>query len=436
MEKRTYHEDYEELKPYWKQIRTFVKGRHEVRKYLQDVTCDASPEGVKRNKDYKARAKYVNYPKRTRDAFVGSVFRIPAAVTLPPELEYLKDDANGAGMTLEQVAKGTVTDLIEVGRCGLFVDYGDNAKILTYAAHNCTNWETDKAGRLSLVELETEDEQIKRLYLDENGFYAVDIFEEFNDSDFEMVQIGETVYPTKSDGSKFTEIPFIFVGSTDNSPEPDEMPLWPIVDVTHGHYQNSADYEDLLRYLIPTPAITVPDSTWLKDMIPSGVYTFGDGSIIPLPQNGTAMLLQANANQMHSEAMRDKEAQLVALGARIITGSNGTQRTAEEARITYSSENSILDNLAGNASDAFKRALKWCAEFMGANTDEISYLLNREFFDSSVSPQEITAGVLLLDRQMIAKKDLRDYLRKSGFIEPARTDEEIDAEIEEMGGGL
>lgn len=435
MEARKYHEDYTELAPYWSQIGVFVKGRKSVQDYLQNVTTDPSPTGVQRNKAYKARAKYVNFPQRTRNAFVGSVFRLPPQMTVPPQLDYLKENANGAGMTLEQVAKGVITDLIETGRYGMFVDYSTAAKIVTYSAKACTNWEVNDEGRLSLVELEMTNEKVKRLYLDENGIYTVAVFTEDEESEG-LTMIGKPIQPTKADGSTFKEIPFIFVGATDNSPDPDEMPLWPIVDVTQGHYQNSADYEDLLRYLIPTPAITVPDKTWLEDVLPSGVYTFGDGSIIPLPQGGSAALLQANANQMHAEAMKEKEAQLIALGARIITGTQGGQETAEAARIRYSSENSILDNLAGNASDAFTRALKWCAEFMGAPTEEIKYELNREFFDSALSPQEITAGVLLLDRQLISKVDLRNNLRKAGVIDTSRTDEEIDAEIEALGGGL
>jgi hypothetical protein len=138
---------------------------------------------------------------------------------------------------------------------------------------------------------------------------------------------------------------------------------------------------------------------------------------------------------MHQEAMKHKEEQLIAIGARIITGNSTQAETAEAVRIRYSSENSVLDNLVGNASDAILQCLKWCGEFMG-ETGDIVYELNREYFDTKINPQEITAQILLLDRQVVAKTDVRNMLRKAGSIDQYRTDEIIDSEISDSGGGL
>lgn len=427
MKKQDNHPDYDLYLPYWLQIRTFARGMKDVQNYLQNITNDTSPAGVLRNKNYKERAKYTNFSARTRNALVGSVFRVPAKVELPSGLEYLEKNANGNNMTLEQLSKGLITNLIEIGRHGLFVDYGTSAKIVGYSAENIINWDCNDAGELEKVILKKGKDDYKHLIIDDNGYYLVEIYDD--------EELQEAFYPTKADGSKFKEIPFIFCGSTDNAPDVDDMPLWPIVDVSQGHYQNSADYEDLLRFIIPTPAITVPNKPWMDDMLPSGVYTFGDGSIIPLPDGGSATLLQANENQMHAKAMEHKENQLIALGARIITGNTGQAETAEAVRIRYSSENSILDNLVGNASDSIVRCLQWCGEFMGVKGD-IAYELNREYFDTSMSPQEITAKILLLDRGVIAKTDLRNSLRKAGDIDLGRTDEIIDGEISDSGGGL
>ena len=140
------------------------------------------------------------------------------------------------------------------------------------------------------------------------------------------------------------------------------------------------------------------------------------------------MLLQAAPNQMHSEAMKDKENQLIMLGARMITDSTG-QETAEAVRIKYSSENSVLDNLAGNASSAIKKCLMWCAEFEGVNGD-IEFELNRDYFDTKLTPQEISAQIMLLDRGVKAMSDVRNILRKGGDIDMQRTDEDIDGDLE------
>jgi hypothetical protein len=196
--------------------------------------------------------------------------------------------------------------------------------------------------------------------------------------------------------------------------------------MSHGHYQNSADYEDLLRYLMPTPYVTVPNKQWMDEMLPNGVYSFGDGSIIPVPDGGNAGLLQASENQMHQQAMMHKEELLIKLGARIISDSTGVE-TAEAARIKFSSENSILDNLAQNASMALEQCLLWCGIFEGVKGD-VTYELNRDFFDTTMTAQEITAMIMLEDRGTIAKTDSREMLRRVGYI--TRTDDEIDEDAE------
>ncbi len=40
------------------------------------------------------------------------------------------------------------------------------------------------------------------------------------------------------------EIPFTFVGAQNNDPTIDDSPLAALVEINHGHYRNSADYED------------------------------------------------------------------------------------------------------------------------------------------------------------------------------------------------
>lgn len=428
------HEDYSAEIEYWKQIRIFVKGNKLVQNYLQDVVRETGTKADKRNRDYKARAKYTNFPSRTRNALVGSAFRIEPTVEFPLGLEYLIDNANGAKKSLVQVCKNIVTNLIEVGRHGLFVDYSNNvAKIVTYTAENIPDWHENEDGILDMVLLRrqndgTDTDSYIRLYLDADGIYTVDFLTDEKEDAEKVIQ------PKKSDGSFFTEIPFIFVGSMDNAPDVDDSPLWSIVDITQGHYQNSADYEDILRFLIPTPAVTAPNKQWVDSMLPNGTYTFGDGSIIPLPEGGSATLLQANANQMHKEAMNDKENQLIMLGARLVTG-GGQAETAEAVKIKYSAENGILDNLVGNVENAMQQALEFASMYMGI-TKEIVFKMNRDFWDTTIDPQQISAEILLLDRGIKAKADVRNTLRKAGNISNDRTDEDIDDEAEVSGAGL
>ena len=419
---------YDKYLPYWEQIRTFVTGLNDVKDYIQDVTSDTSVAGTKRNKDYKDRAIYVNFPDRTRTALVGSVFRKPAQFKLPTKLEYLLYDTNEAGFSLEHLAKSSVSNIVEVGRHGLLVSYGVNqAKITQYSAETIKEWYLDETGRLKKVELIIGKDEEKHLVL-RDGVYTVEIYKE------EMLQT--SVQPTDFNGKTFDFIPFIIVGSNDNSPDVDEMPLWKIVDLTRGHLQNSADYEDAIKWAsVPTPYITGMTESFMNTFYQNGEITFGAGSVITLPDGGSAGVIEVSEKQVASAAMEQKEAQLIKIGARIMTG-DSKQQTATATEIQYSSDNSILDNIVGNVSEALETCIEWCGLFMGVQDTEIMYQLNREFYAKNVDPQLIMAQVNLLDRRLMSDIDLLENLKKYGLIDTDKTIEDIRAELEQYAGGM
>ena len=429
MTKTMLNPDYIKYLPYWKQVRIFVEGLKDTQDYLIGV----SPDDATRNCDYKNRAKYTNFPARTRNALVGAVFRKEAELIAPDGIMYLKDDVDGTGKPLEQLAKSTVTNIIEIGRHGLYTDYSDKlkrAKIVTYTAENIVDWAVDEVGILVMVKLFMSKDRYKFLLL-EDDVYSVEIRNEKDEV------IEERYSPTDFNGGFFDEIPFTMVGSTDNNPDIDDMPLWSIVDLSTGHYQNSADFEDILGFMLPTPWMSGMSEAYIKQVYPNGFIAFGTGAMLPLPPGESAGLLQANENQMHDEAMKRKEEQLLMLGARLIS-SNDKIETATAAKLKFSAENSVLDNLVTNVSDAIKRHLEFAAFFEGITVtdDTIEYELNREYFDTTLTAQEITASIMLLDRAVIAKADLQDNLRKTGFIAGDRTNEDIDLEAEASAGGL
>jgi len=427
---KTEHSEYSLLLEYWIQVRTFTRGLKSVQAYLQDVTSDTSPVGVKRNKEYKARATYVNFTARTRNSLIGSIFRKPAIAELPSYVDYMIDNADGTGMSLELVAKLGCTNLLEVGRVGLLVNGSKaQAKITTYTAENCKDWKVDENGKLIRVELITGEKTEKHLVLDAQGLYIVELYED--------AELQEVIEPRQFSGARFDFIPFIFAGSTDNTPACDDLPLWSIVDLSRAHYQNSADMEDVARYMLPTPFVTVTNKQWYDDIMGGKPYEFGNGAMIPVPEGGSAGLIQASPNQMHGEMMRHKEEQLVALGARLISGNgSGQAETAEATRLKFSAENSVLDGLVMNMSQAIEQCLEWAQLYMSRTVEDVEYMLNREFFDLTINPQQIAADILLLDRGIVAINDVRHNLRKQGYLADDRTDEILDDEVEINAGGL
>ena len=111
---------------------------------------------------------FTNFTGRTKNALVGAAFRHKPNYELPDALEYLEDDATGDGLSLVQLAKDELSNLLETGRCLLLVDYpqveGDlsleqtmmldlRASIIPYTAEQVVNWKTEVLNGRKLLTL-------------------------------------------------------------------------------------------------------------------------------------------------------------------------------------------------------------------------------------------------------------------------------------------
>lgn len=450
------HPEYDKYLPRWKLTRDCVEGSAAVKKaktqYLPKPNPeDTSSENTDRYNDYVERANFVGFTSSTLDGMVGMVFRKPLETELQPSIEYVKDNINGGGLTLDQMTRGLIANTLETGRYGLLTDYPEadeglsvaqvqalklKANILPYAPESIINWRTEVINGVKMLtmvvlkekheELEpdgfkfTEKDRYRVLRLSE-GVYTQEIYNEEN-------QIISTTEPRKADGTRWAEIPFVFVGAQNNDESIDKAPLYDIAVINIAHYRNSADYEESC-YMVgqPTPYAAGLTQSWV-DKVLKGDVLIGSRKFLALPEGGSAGLLQAAPNQMPERGMEMKEEQMVKIGARIIQDSTG-QETAEAAKIRFAGQNSKLGTIVGNVESALVQCLDWMLLFMtgeGENLIEI----NKDFYERTIDPQMIMAAIQLLDRTVIAKSDLQDDLRSKGFIKQDRTNEDIDDEAE------
>ena len=71
-----------------------------------------------------------------------------------------------------------------------------------------------------------------------------------------------------------------------------------------------------------------------------------------------------------------------------------------------------------------KYRLSWLGEFMGGEGD-ITLDINKEFYDATIDPQMLAQAMVLQDRGVIGKADIRYLLRKGNILDAERTDQEI-----------
>ena len=76
-------------------------------------------------------------------------------MTAPDKLNYLRDNADGAGASIYQQSQQVTENILEAAREGLYTDYAaetDEAIILRYQAESIINWRTKRInGRDQLV---------------------------------------------------------------------------------------------------------------------------------------------------------------------------------------------------------------------------------------------------------------------------------------------
>jgi len=452
------HPEYEKYLSMWTRTRDAVRGAIEVKDkkhvYLPVPDNDSGDErkGTEtvRYRQYIKRAVFTNFTGRTKNALAGAAFRKSPQVDIPNGLDYLINDATGDGLSLNQLAKDELSNLLETGRCGFLVDYpqaGDNltaeevsmldlrAAIIPYTAEQIINWKTEvMRGRKMLASCT----------LAENYYNPADEFDHSTEVQYRVLRLRqdgytqqlyregepftEEFYPRMSDGSTWPFIPFQFAGAQNNDASMDDAPLSDIADVNMAHYRNSADYEESC-FLVGQPSLFITHSLspdQFAEYNPQGIK-LGSRVGHVLGETGSADLLQANPNQLVLEAMRLKENQMVMIGARIITDRTANE-TAEGARIRFASENSVLGDIVGNLSEAILQCIKWVGMFMGVDAEDAMFKINDEFYDKSVDPQMIMSMIQLLDRQIIAEADIFGRLKAAGVVEPDRTLEEIKEE--------
>lgn len=375
----------------------------------------------------------------------------------PKAMDYLKENADGSGVGLWQHAQDTLMEIDAVGRGGLLVDApavtaatmaeqnaGQLSPVIAfYTAENIISWRLKRVGSINKVVMvvlretyEYVDEadefttyiaqQYRVLDIDENGNYRQRLYR-FDKTDSIVGEV-ENFYPQLRNVPK-GEIPFTFVGASNNDATVDDPPLLPLAELNIGHYRNSADNEENLFVVSQAMLIVAPSEKFNPEQWeaanPNGVK-FGARRGVNVGPGGDAKLIQAAATNALDNALTKKEQQAIQIGAQLITPSQ--QITAESARLQRGADTSVMATIARNVSTAYEDCLKWVAQMMGLPDKGIEFRLNMEFFLQPMTAQDrqqwaadVQAGNMPLEAYWAA-------MRKSGVTD--WTDADIKEGIE------
>ncbi|WP_320750898.1 DUF4055 domain-containing protein [Enterobacter roggenkampii] len=197
-----------------------------------------------------------------------------------------------------------------------------------------------------------------------------------------------------------------------------------LVEINHGHYRNSADYEDSVWFCGQVqPYMTGLDTGWRDHLEKKGVK-IGSRSPLLLPKEGSFGYAQAQPNMLAKEAMDSKRDYMVQLGARLIE-QNATAKTATQASGEQTSSTSVLGICVSNVSEAYTLALGWCAKYLGIKRESTSYTINQEFIAKVAESGMVTAIVNAWQSGALRDSDMIRALQKLDLIDPADSPDEV-----------
>lgn len=459
----TPHPEYEANVDSWKKMRDVIAGEETVKK--EGVVYLPQPSGRSDDdfKKYVQRAQFFDATSKTAAGMVGGIFRKPPLIEVPPECEYLLDDADGKGTPLDQLSKDAAEEVTGLGRVGLLVDMpnvpevkrldeerdmGAEARIYVYAAESVINWTYARIGsiyKLARVVLEEcitvaadgdefaqEEQTIYRVLdleaesEDQPAGYRVRVFEKSG----EVYAETGAFRPTMPNGERLDFIPFTFVGSANNTAGVDKPPLLDIANVNIGHYRNSADYEDAL-FMVgqPTPVITGLDQQFIEKN--KGQFVIGSRAAWMLPTGSTADLMESSRDLgALSTAMDAKEAQMIQLGAKLIDARRSGIEAAETVRLRQAGEASVLGSISDNISRAFGLLLDWTAMWMGAAEDGTAFTANADFFPARLTSADLKELVASWQGGVITYGTLFENLVAGEIITPGTDLEDYEDDLE------
>lgn len=393
--------------PIWRKVRDAVAGQEAIKLAATRYLPMFVPEDQAHYDQFIQRAYFMGVTGRTLEKLSGAVFRERYKREIPQQIEYIEENADGAGMSLEMVAKRGVDETLTVGRVAFYVDYppaepgmslaesnrlGLSASINMYDTESIINWKTGVMVGREVLTLAVLQEAVDDSTDEFSHNYAMQYrVLRLRDGVFTVQVYGpdgvasEEFTPLDASGQPFDHIPLYTAGAKDNRPHPDKPPLLDMANLNIAHYVVTASHMENL-FLHGQVTLGISSKLDFKDFSeanPEGVRV-GAMSGHFLGEGGSFTTATAPESSSLRVALSDLQEQMVSIGASLVQR-DGAAETAEGRRMDMSSEHSVLETVVGNVSEAIEAALEDCARFMGGDPDAVQFALNRQFFEDSSS---------------------------------------------------
>jgi hypothetical protein len=451
-------------------VAALLAGRETALPYILDMPGHDAPTA----KNYRNRAYFLPMTARTAEAMGGLVFSKAPTRSLPAALDNILADITRTGQDLDRFAEMVFDAVLATACVAVIVDYPDTPAGMTKKAAEANGIrpymtladgnsviaarfvDSGAGRRLGHVRvLETVDEpsttdewamvrveQVRVFDLDEAGFYRQRVYRQAKTASGknEWLQYGKTIEPRMNNARMMT-IPVFFTNARDAEPRPSTPPLHDIADVNIAHLNDSAAYQwGIVWTANPTPVFSgfeFEDDEAVKLGSSEGISGPADAKAGFMEFNGTG-LTEARSS------MEGKRRDGALMGARMLMEDGRAAITAETARIQRAGETSIVSGIANAVSECLTKALTMLSTWAGIDPvvtqngkpEPLSYWLNPDLNPSGMDPQMLGELLRAWQGGALSMKDLFNALQRGDIIEPSKSFEEHQEELDEEAPAL
>lgn len=454
------HPDYADFIQAWETMRDCMSGEDTIKEHGErylPMKSGILAMSSKANRDkaylnYMSRAEFPELLSPTVRGSVGLVCEKEPEITLPSQLEYLRENCDGAGTTLSQFFQKIVGEILEVGRYGILPGISrKNASqfsLTGYKAEQIINWDTDDDGATNYVVLDEsrlvrnpesnarlKEERYLELILDEEtGAYTA--------TRWRAGAIDEEMpVASRPDRSLVDAIPFVFVNTGGLEPKPDDIPLYGLAKLALRIYRLDADYTNGLHLTSePTPYVTGFDDA--ANAIKEGHVpkTLGASSLWVLPPSATAGFLEFSGPglEAQSKAIASALERAVMFGAQTLSENSQASESGKARGMRLRGQRSLMVAAAMVAGQALERALRSVADWSSLRKEDVTVKPNVDFEDHILDSAMLREMVAGWQSGGYSKRTLFENLRRASFVPSERSfeDEEelISTEGDPLGG--
>jgi hypothetical protein len=412
------HPEYSIQWDNWVQMRDAYQGERQVKSkrtiYLP-ATSGQIADGMQQSTQpgwlayeaYLKRARFPNFVREAVQTAIGMMHSQPPKIKLPKELENIR---SSKGETMPQLLRRINQEQLLTGRIGLLADIATKTSdplpyIASYSAERLINWDDGTVNGLvpqvlNFVVLdESEYErsnlsfgwQIKEKYrvlilgtVDENepqGAYKFGVFEEKSPAFEENKLTAASIR-----GKTLSKIPFVIINASDLVSDTDEPPLMDLGNLCMTIYRGEADYRQNLFMQGQDTLVIVGGAQDESETIRTGA-----GSRIEVPMGGDAKYIGVESDGLSEqrESLENDRKIAGSMGAQSLDTVSRERESGTSLNIRIAARTADLNQIALTGAAGLQQILRVCAEWVGANPEEVQVEPNLEFGDHSLTGQNM-----------------------------------------------